>query len=73
MFMCTKADITNVSHSEPRIGSMVFLNITFSLARNTIEPYIWPAFSHSGQGMEAVGYSSRALNLRYIVESPVYF
>lgn len=71
--MCTKADITNLSHSESGIGSMVFLNITFSLARNNTEPYIWPTFSHTGQGMEAVGYSSRVLNLRYIVESPVYF
>jgi hypothetical protein len=34
---------------------MVFLNITFSLARNNIGPYIWPDFSHTGQGMALVG------------------
>jgi hypothetical protein len=55
MSMCTTAVITNLSHSEPGIGSMVFLNITFSLARNNIGPYIWPDFSHTGQGMALVG------------------
>lgn len=51
-----EADITNPSrcaHSEPGTGLMVFLNIRLSLARNNVGPYIRPAFSHTGQGMEA--------------------